>query len=170
MSNNIDAIQKYLISIGAPDEGLLTADEEEPNFLTSVWINYTLGEDADPAGNFLLRFRYEPTEQVFQTQFWGRDFYEEWVGTNKHVFVSLLANRINNKLNLGSLWLNLDDGTAALVSSLIVADGGVTQDTIKLNVDGLIEVLQQYYPALRQYIASEGTQEDYGIALDAISQ
>jgi hypothetical protein len=170
MSKNIEEIKKYLLSIGAPEEVLLSDDEEEPNFLTSVWINYTLGEDADPAGNFLLRFRYEPTEQVFQTQFWGRDFYEEWVGTNKHVFVSLLANRINNKLNLGSLWLNLDEGTVALVSSLIVAEGGVTTDSIRSNIDGLIEVLQQYYPALRQYIASEGTQEDYGIALDAISQ
>jgi hypothetical protein len=169
MSKNIQEIKSYLLSIGAPEENLFTTDEEEPNFLTSVWINYILGEDDAPDGEFLLRFRYEPAAQIFQTQFWGRDFYEEWVGTNKHIFVSLLANRINNKLNLGSLWLNLDDGTAALVSSLIVADGGVTQDTIKLNVDGLIDVLRQYYPALRQYIASEGTQEDYGLALDAIS-
>ena len=91
------------------------------------------------------------------------------MGTNKHVFVSLLANRINNKLNLGSLWLNLDDGTVALVSSLIVADGGVTQETIKQNIDGLINVLRQYYPVLRQYIAGEGTQEDYSLALSAIS-
>jgi hypothetical protein len=165
MSNNIDAIQKYLISIGAPDENLLNADEEEPNFLTSVWINYILGEDDDPKGNFLLRLRYEPTDQVFQTQFWGRDFYEEWVGTNKHVFVSLLANRINNKLNLGSLWLNLDDGTVALVSSSIVAEGGITSGSIKSNIDGLIEVLQRFYPALRGYVLSDGAQEDYEHAL-----
>lgn len=165
MSKNIQEIKSYLLSVGAPDENLLTADEEEPNFLTSVWINYTLGEDDDPAGNFLLRLRYQPTDQVFQTQFWGRDFYEEWVGTNKHVFVSLLANRINNKLNLGSLWLNLDEGTVALVSSSIVAEGGVTKDSIKSNIDGLIEVLQQYYPALRGYVFSDGTQEDYEHAL-----
>ena len=169
MSKNIEEIKNYLLSIGAPEEGVLSNDEEEPNFLTSVWIDYALGEEGDPEGNFLLRLRYDEKSRIFQTQFWGRDFYEEWVGTNKHIFVSLLANRINNKLNLGSLWLNLDDGTVALVSSLIVADGGVTQEIIKLNIDGLIAVLRQYYPALRQYIASEGTQEDYGVALDAIS-
>lgn len=169
MSKNIEAIKKYLVSIGAPDENLLFEDEEEPNFLTSTWINYTLGEEDSPEGNFLLRFRYEPEASIFQTQFWGRDFYEEWVGTNKHVFVSLLVNRINNRLNLGSLWLNLDDGTLALVSSLIVPEGGVTPDSIKANVNGLIDVLRSYYPALREYISSEGSQDDYGRVLEAIS-
>lgn len=169
MSKNIEAIKNYLLSIGAPEEGILNTDEDEPNFLTSVWINYTLGEEDHPEGNFLLRLRYEEKSQVFQTQFWGRDFYEEWIGTNKHVFVSLLANRINNKLNLGSLWLNLDDGTVALVSSLIVAEGGVTPESIKANIDNLIDVLRQYYPALKGYVLSEGTEVDYGQALEAIS-
>ncbi len=169
MSKNVEAIKKYLLSIGAPEETLLNYDEEEPNFLTSVWINYTLGEEESPDGNFLLRLRYDESAQIFQTQFWGRDFYEEWIGTNKHVFVSLLANRINNKLNIGSLWLNLDDGTVALVSSMIVADGGVTPETIAMNIDGLIEVLKQYYPYLRKYIESEGAQDDFARALEAIS-
>ena len=168
MSKNIEAIHDYLTSIGAPDENLLTVDEEEPNFLTSVWITYTLGEEDAPDGNFLLRLRYDAAAHIFQTQFWGRDFYEEWIGTNKHVFVSLLANRINNKLNLGSLWLNLDDGTVALVSSSIIAEGGVTIDSIKSNVNGLIEVLQQYYPALRRYVSSEGVENDYEQALKLI--
>jgi hypothetical protein len=169
MSKNIIAIKKYLLSVGAPEENLLTSDEEESNFLTSVWINYTLGEEDAPKGNFLLRLRYDKASQVFQTQFWGRDFYEEWIGTNKHAFVSLLANRINNKLNLGSLWLNLDDGTVALVSSMIVADGGVSPESIKANINGLIDVLHQYYPALKMYVTSEGLPEDFESALVAIS-
>jgi hypothetical protein len=169
MSKNIVAIKKYLLSVGAPEENLLSNDEEEPNFLTSVWINYTLGKEDAPKGNFLLRLRYEEGSQIFQTQFWGRDFYEEWIGTNKHAFVSLLANRINNKLNLGSLWLNLDDGTVALVSSMIVADGGVTPESIKANINGLIDVLNQYYPAFREYVTSEGLPEDFESALVAIS-
>lgn len=54
MSKNILAIKKYLLSVGAPEENLLTSDEEEPNFLTSVWINYTLGEEDAPKGNFFI--------------------------------------------------------------------------------------------------------------------
>ena len=169
MSENVEAIKKYLLSVGAPEDNLLINDEDEPNFLTSVWIDYTLGEEDAPEGNFLLRLRYEEGSQVFQTQFWGRDFYDEWIGTNKHALVSILANRINNKLNLGSLWLNLDDGTVALVSSMIVADGGVTSESIKGNINGLIDVLRQYYPALRMYVTSEGLPEDFESALAAIS-
>lgn len=168
MPNNVDAIAQYLVSIGATGGDLLTSDEEEPGFLVSPWITYTLGDDEQPDGNFLLRLRYAPDSGVFQIQFWGRDFGEEWIGTTKHVFVSLLGNRINNKLNVGSLWLDLDEGTVALVSSLIVPEGGIATDAIKANVDALISVLEQYYPALRAYIESSGDQDDYARALAAI--
>ena len=36
MSKNIEAIKKYLLSVGAPEENLLTSDEEEPNFLKQL--------------------------------------------------------------------------------------------------------------------------------------
>ena len=88
MPNNVDAIAQYLVSIGATGGDLLTSDEEEPGFLVSPWITYTLGDDEQPDGNFLLRLRYAPDSGVFQIQFWGRDFGEEWIGTTKHVFVS----------------------------------------------------------------------------------
>lgn len=169
MSKNIGAIKDYLLKIGAPsDSDLLVEDEEEAGFLTSPWINYTLGDEEQPDGNFLLRFRYNPLNNLFQTQFWGRDFYEEWLNSNKLPYVSILVNKVNNRLNLGSFWLNLEDGTLALVSGLVVTDDGVDLRSIKANVDGLIDVLSTCYPPLKKFVLSEGTQEDYSLALNAI--
>ena len=52
---------------------------------------------------------------------------------------------------------------------MIVADGGVTPESIKANINGLIDVLNQYYPAFREYVTSEGLPEDFESALVAIS-
>jgi len=170
MSNNLNAVKEYLTLIGASDSDLLTEDEQESGFLISPWINYTLESDGYPDGNFLLRFRYKTDSRLFQIQFWGRDFYEEWIGTNKHVFVSLLVNRINNKLNLGSWWLDLDNGTVAIVASLVVSDNGINVDSIKLNVNGLIDTLRKYYPILAKYIMSDGEADDFSHALECLDK
>lgn len=171
MSINLNSIIEYLsllTPVDQSDDDLLTEDEQEIGALVSPWINYTLESNGYPDGNFLIRLRYHTENNLFQVQFWGRDFYNEWIGTNKHIFVSLLTNRINNKLNLGSWWLDLDDGSIAVVSSLIVSENGIDVESIQANINGLIRTLQQYYPILVRYVKSDGEPEDYNNALEAL--
>jgi restriction system protein len=175
MQSNKNAILNFLQSIGAPENiELLTIDEKESNFLASIWINYTLEDGNEVEGNFLLRLRYDEISKIFQVQFWGRDFYQEWLDQEspfpgeKEISASLLANRINDNLTVGSLWLNLDDGTVAFASSMIIAENSLDSQLIQLNIDVLVNVIRRYYPTFKEFISSPGTFDDYERALDAI--
>ena len=65
--------------------------------------------------------------------------------------------------------VSVHDHNVAAQYSMIVADGGVTPESIKANINGLIDVLNQYYPAFREYVTSEDLPEDFESALVAIS-
>jgi hypothetical protein len=168
--NNIETIENYLHSIGAQGSNIFTNDEDELNFLCSQWINYTLQDQDITLGRFLFRIRYEQSKNIIQIQFWGRDFYEEWLkDTDKVIYASMLANRINNRLNIGSLWLDLDLGAVAMVASMIVSNDSISEESIKNNMDELISTLNLYYPTFKKFIMSAGKKNDYQNALNSIS-
>jgi hypothetical protein len=165
MDSNFNAIQNYLLNLGFQDSDPLVLEGE---FYVSPWINYELKDNEIVVGNFLLQLKYKPELQIFQITFWGRDFYDEWISSEKIIHASLLVNRVNNKLNLGGFWLDLDEGTLALNSAMVFGAEGLTVQVIDLNVKLLVTNLEVYYPAIKGYVEGEGSIENYESALKLI--
>ena len=165
VDSNFVAIEKYLVNLGFQDSNPLVLDND---FYVSPWINYALKDNEIVVGNFLLQLKYNPKLQIFQITFWGRDFYDEWICPEKIIHASLLINTVNNKLILGSFWLDLDEGTLALNSAMVFGTEGLTDQVIDLNVKLLIANLDTYYPIIKGYIESEGSVEYYESALKSI--
>jgi len=166
METNLSAIRSYLINLGFDENSDLTLEDD---FYVSPFIEYNLKYKENSSGNFLLQLKYNYKISLFQITFWGRDFFEEWLENEKLINASLLTNRINNGINVGSFWLDLDSGTLAFNCGMIISNNSLDPNIIKLNIDLMTATLETYYPSIKDYILSQGTENDFINAIATIS-
>jgi hypothetical protein len=166
MEVNLSAIRSYLINLGFDENSDLTLEDD---FYVSPFIDYNLKSKEKSNGTFLLQLKYNYKISLFQITFWGRDFFEEWLENEKLINTSLLTNRINNGINIGSFWLDLDSGTLAFNCGMIIGNNSLDPTLIKFNIDLMSATLETYYPTIKDYIFSQGTEDDFNNAIGKIS-
>jgi hypothetical protein len=154
MNKNSSAIEQYLQSLHPSFKMEVQGD----SLWSSPYINYTIGEDQNnPIGQFLLQIRLVENARndldLIAITMWAQDLNDSWIN-DKAEIVSLLINRINNQMQLGGFWIDLEDGGVAFNASLFVQLDSVSASMVSTNIDSIADTINEYYPSIVECISS----------------
>lgn len=154
MNKNLSAIEQYLQSLHPS----FKMEDQDNSLWSSPYINYSIGEDQNnPVGEFLLQIRLvEHARNEFDLiaiTMWAQGIDDSWIN-DKAEIVSLLINRINNQMQLGGFWIDLEDGGVAFNASLFVQLDSVSASMVSTNIDSIVDTINEYYPSIVEIISS----------------
>ena len=160
MNKNLSAIEQYLQSLHPS----FKMEDQGNSLWSSPYINYSIGEDQNnPAGEFLLQIRLvEHARNEFDLiaiTMWAQGLDDSWIN-DKAEIVSLLINRINNQMQLGGFWIDLEDGGVAFNISLFVQSDSVSASMVSTNIDSIVDTINEYYPLIVECISSDANISD----------
>jgi hypothetical protein len=155
MNKNVFAIEQYLQGLHSSFE----MEDQGNSIWSSPYINYSIGEDQNnPTGEFLLQVRLVENARnefdLIAITMWAQGLNDSWIN-DKAEMVSLLINRINNQMQLGGFWVDLDDGGVAFNTSLLVQSDTVSASMVSTNIESIVDTLNEYFPTIVEYISSD---------------
>ena len=155
MNKNSFAIEQYLKGLHPS----FKMEDQGNSLWSSPYINYSIGEDQNnPTGEFLLQIRLVENARndldLLAITMWAQGLNDSWIN-DKAEMISLLINRINNQMQLGGFWIDLEDGGIAFNASMFVQSNTVSASMVSTNIDSIVDTLNEYFPTVGEFISSD---------------